>query len=309
MQIIRRDSATKVDQLTQSQDGKQLTGRFTAMASPCEFIVETDDQNLAQQLFASVVTEVKRVEQKFSRYLTENIIHKINNANGAVVTIDAETSRLLDYADQCYQLSDGLFDITSGTLGQIWRFDGDQKPPQTSRIETLLQRVGWEKVKKSETTLQMPAGMSLDLGGIGKEYAADKAAMVVELQTDLPFLINLGGDIHISRPHLDGRAWNISVDSPDSSKESYQSIGTICVAKGGLTTSGDAHRHIIIDGVRYSHIINPKTGWPLSSGPRSVTVVANNCLEAGILSTMALLNGDDAHAFLSAQNIPFWILE
>ncbi len=284
-------------------------GHFFVMASPCEFLIETPDNELAQKLFTLVQHEVKRIERKYSRYRNDNIIYQINHADNQAVSIDPETSRLLDYAQSCYQLSDGLFDITSGVLGKIWQFNHDSPIPSASQIEQQLQFVGWEKIQRSKDQIKLQPGMAIDLGGIGKEYAADKAAQIIMAQTTLPFVINLGGDVHINRPRLNGEPWNIALSNPEQVSRQTESLGTIALKRGGLTTSGDTHRFIMIDGIRHSHILNPTTGWPISDGPRSVTVVAQSCLEAGILSTMALLQGGDARNFLNSQNVPYWIVD
>jgi thiamine biosynthesis lipoprotein len=303
--LYKKDNA----QLIFDHSNSTWVGRFFAMASPCEFIIETTDKKLVQKLFMLARHEVQRIEHKYSRYRNDNIIYQINHSQNQPVTLDAETSRLLDYAQQCYQLSDGMFDITSGVLGKIWNFQQNPTIPSTAEIAQQLQFIGWDKIIRSQNQITLKPGMAIDLGGIGKEYAADKAAQIVMAQTTLPFLINLGGDIHISRPRAGNRPWQIALTDPDSGPEQLPNIGTITLKKGGLTTSGDTHRYILIDGIRYSHILNPKTGWPISDGPRSVTVAAQSCLEAGILSTMALLQGGEARNFLNSQNVPYWIAE
>jgi len=98
-------------------------GTFNAMASPCEVIIETDDRDEAETIVKVVATEAWRIEKKFSRYRDDNITFKINNSNGNVIEVDAETARLLDFSDQLFHMSDGMFDVTSGVLRKAWRFD------------------------------------------------------------------------------------------------------------------------------------------------------------------------------------------
>src|SRR5215472_6847650 len=100
-----------------------LRAQFKAMASPCETLIDTDDASLGQLVSASVSGEAFRIEQKFSHYRADNIVHAINNADGAAVEVDNETADLLDYAARCYEESGGLFDITSGVLRRVWKFD------------------------------------------------------------------------------------------------------------------------------------------------------------------------------------------
>jgi thiamine biosynthesis lipoprotein len=148
--------------------------------------------------------------------------------------------------------------------------------------------------------------MEIDLGGIGKEYAVDSAVKLIKQITDISFLVNFGGDIACPLPRKNNIPWIIGVDDPENTGES--SIGKISLYHGGLATSGDARRFLLKDGIRYSHILNPHTGYPVIDAPRSVTVISDTCLEAGMLSTFAMLEGDNAVAFLNEQDVQFWCI-
>ena len=111
-------------------------GTFDAMASTCEVHVDTADREEAARVLASVPAEARRIEAKFSRYRADNIVHAINTAAGRPVTVDDETARLIDYAAQLFELSEGKFDITSGVLRRIWRFDGSDRVPSREQVET-----------------------------------------------------------------------------------------------------------------------------------------------------------------------------
>ncbi|TNF37298.1 MAG: FAD:protein FMN transferase, partial [Gammaproteobacteria bacterium] len=261
-------------------------GRFQAMACPCEVLIITDDQIIADQAVAIAQNEARRIEHKFSRYRQDNIIHQINTAHGQPVEVDDETSLLLDFAQQCYELSDGLFDITSGVLREIWKFDGSDRIATQAQIDQLKARIGWDKVNWQRPVLTLGDNMEIDLGGLGKEYAVDQSAMLIAQFTDASALVNYGGDIVVTGPRHKNQPWTIGVDDPDKTGE--HAIGQVQLMHGGLATSGDARRYLLKDGVRYSHILNPKTGWPVPDAPRSVTVIADTCLEAGMLSTFAM---------------------
>jgi len=280
-------------------------GCFNAMASPCEVLIEADDAQLASRITDLVANEAWRIEQKFSRYRDDNILYQIHNAKGKTVEIDEELSYLLNFSQQCFQLSDGLFDITSGVLRRIWTFDGSDKIPTRKQAKTLLNNIGWDKVSWKPPYLTLPEGMEIDLGGIGKEYAVDKAALLAAAITDKPVLINFGGDLFATKPPLTRKAWQVGVESIGGSDKT----GLIQIAAGGIATSGDAQRYLERDGKRYSHVLNPKTGWSVAHAPRSVTVAAPRCIEAGFLSTMAMLKGKEAKSFLQAQDVLFWIQE
>ena len=278
-------------------------GSFKAMASPCEVIMETEDKDEAAAILETVANEAWRIEHKFSRYRDDNIISRINSASGETVEVDEETARLLDFSDQLYQMSDGMFDVTSGILRRAWLFDQSDNIPEQQQIDNLLPTIGWEKVSWTPPRIQLLPGMEIDLGGIGKEYAVDRCAQLVRDMSDISVLVNFGGDLAITRPRNDKQAWTIGRLSSDPDAP----VGVIQLQQGALATSGDQHRYLEKDGVRYCHVLNPKTGWPVEDPPHTISVAAPTCIEAGMLSTMALLQGKQAEAFLKAQDIPHWI--
>lgn len=281
-------------------------GRFEAMASPCEVLVETADETLATELLAIAATEARRIEHKFSRYRNDNIVYRINNSGGRPVAVDPETAHLLDFAQTLFELSDGLFDITSGILRNAWSFDGGNRIPDDKLIASLLSHVGWNKVRWKNAELTLIDGMQIDFGGIGKEYAVDRAALLAKAQSDLPCLINFGGDLAVTQTRAHGQAWQIGIESVMHPRHSSEHV--LHLECGALATSGDAQRYLLKDGVRYSHILNPKTGWPVAGAPRSVTVAAGTCIEAGMLSTLAMLQGENCEAFLDTEGVRYWCI-
>lgn len=292
--------------LTQKQ-GYWL-GEFSAMASPCQLLLDNVDEQTAWHLFDIAVSEVKRIEVKFSRYRADSVISQLNNANGKFVKVDDETAKLLDLTQLCFQLSDGMFDISAGVLGKLWHFKQQTQLPDDADIQQLLQHIGWQKAQWQAPNLCLPAGMQLDLGGIGKEYAVDKVAALLQQtmqQAQSAFLVNLGGDLFSNQTRANGENWQVAIENPHS--KTPQQNRNISLKTGGLASSGDSQRFIDVDGQRYSHILNPKTGYPVAGGPRQVTVYAQNCVQAGILATIALLHGKDAQAFLEQQDCLYWL--
>lgn len=275
-------------------------GHFQAMASPCEVLLRGGDLLLARRVAGVVHDEAVRVERKFSRYRQDNVVHAINHADGARVDVDEETERLLDYADQCWRISDGRFDITSGVLRRVWRFDGSDRVPGADAVAAVLADVGWDKVERRAGSIRMRPGMELDFGGIGKEYAVDRALERARAMTDRPVLVNFGGDIAVHS--ADGNPFVIGLEDATGGAVA----GRFHMTGGGLATSGDSRRYLLRDGVRYSHVLDPRTGWPVSDGPRSVTVAAQHCTQAGTLATLALLHGEQAEDFLHAQGVRYW---
>lgn len=283
-----------------------FAGRFEAMASPCTVLIDGDDRAAAAALVGIAANEARRVERKFSRYRTDNLIHAINHAAGRPVEVDEETAHLIDYGALCWEMSGGLFDLTSGVLRRVWTFDGGSRVPEQKAIDEVLASVGWRQVTWKGRTLTMPAGMEIDLGGLGKEYAVDRAAGLLAANTESSFLVNFGGDVFAGGLRRGDRTWGVGIDDPTRTGEA--ALYRLDVARAGLATSGDARRFVTWRGERLGHILNPKTGWPVAGAPRSVTVAAPSCLEAGTLSTLAYLQGPGARAFLEEQKVQFWIL-
>ena len=288
--------------------GQYWCGRFHAMASPCEVLMDTRNRTVAAELLALASEEALRIEHKFSRYRTDNIIARINRG-GQTIEVDAETADLLDYAQSCYQLSGGLFDITSGVLREAWHFDGSDNIPTQQQLQQLLARIGWSKIQWQRPCITLPLDMQIDLGGIGKEYAADRIAAIMAKQNNARFscLVNLGGDITVSATATEPKPWLVGIEKSlpghNNSKHNTTNHNTLKVLlrRGAIATSGDARRYLLHRGRRYSHILNPKTGWPVAGAPRSITIHADTCIEAGTLSTLAMLQGEHAEDFLKAQ--------
>lgn len=288
-------------QVSLSRAGDHWIGRFRAMANPCELLTDADDAMEANRLLRLVSDEAWRVEDKFSRYLEGNIVHRINNSGGEPVRVDDETARLIDFSETLYGLSDGRFDITSGVLCEAWRFDGSANVPGQARIDAILPRIGWDKIGWADRTLTLRPGMQIDLGGVGKEYAVDRCAELCREHVWASCLVNFGGDIAVSRPR-EPQPWSVGIEAAADTRQP-----TIALKSGGMATSGDSRRFLLRDGVRYSHILDPLTGWPVAGAPRAVTVLAQSCTQAGMLATLASLQGADAEGFLDAQETRYWI--
>ena len=293
----------RVVELTKRDDGYGIT--FDAMASACEVIVETQSEMLASRLGKIISDEVWRIEDKFSRYNRHSVCSKINRSSGQAVSIDNETYLLLSFANQCFELSGGLFDISSGVLRGIWNFDTSDNIPSPVQVAAILPLVGWKKITYDHQSIVMPAAMELDFGGIGKEYAVDRAMLLATQLTDVPILVNLGGDLCASGPRANNQPWQVGIEHPGFIKRQTM---VVSLYRGALATSGDAKRYLLRDGKRYSHILNANTGWPIEEAPASVTIAAEHCVEAGILATLSTLQGAGAESFLKQQQVTYWLV-
>jgi len=268
-------------------------------------LVEVADEAEARKVTDAVAACAWRIEEKFSRYRPDNIVARINSADGAPVEVDGETTNLLDFAALMHRLSDGLFDITSGVLRRAWTFDGGNRIPAQAEIDALLPLVGWSKVHWVRPVITLPAGMQIDFGGIGKEYAVDQAIQLVAQMSSAAVLVNFGGDLAVTRSREGNRAWRVGIESIDAT--SRAAAMRVDLAAGALSTSGDTYRYVEADARRLGHILDPRTGWPVSGAPCSVTVAAPTCTNAGMLTTLAMLRGPAAEAFLEAEEVRHWV--
>ena len=265
--------------------------------------MDTQDETLGRELLEMAAEEAWRSERKFSRYVKGNIVHSINSSAGEVVEVDDETSGLIDFADRCHQLSGGLFDITSGVLRKAWKFDGSDRLPREEDVARLIPLVGWDKVEWKRPSIRLRPGMEIDLGGIGKEYAVDRTLRILRARTSIGLLINYGGDIATDGERAGGMPWVVGIEQPG---QDDLAVRVLHIAQGALATSGDSKRYLRAGGKRYGHILNPKNGWPAVDAPRSVTVAAGTCTEAGFLSTYGILNGKNASSVLDEIGVRHW---
>jgi thiamine biosynthesis lipoprotein len=281
------------------------------MASPCSLQIDGQDEPAMRHAAVQAIAEVQRIEKKFSRYTVDSVVSRINRSAGQVaVTMDAETSGLLDFAHALWQQSGGLFDVTSGVLRQAWNFKTGTLP-RPEQLEKLLATVGWQNVERSNNLVRLALpGMELDFGGFGKEYAADRAAAVLNSHGMAHALVNLGGDLHAlggrGLPELHCAPWQIDIQHPrpDPTQPQHQALARLPLARGGLATSGDYERFFSHAGKRYCHVLDPRTGWPVTFW-QSVSVLAANTTSAGALSTIAMLKGDQARAWLETQGVRY----
>ena len=275
---------------------------FRAMGSRCEIRLYARSEEEAFAAAHSAAADVQRLEAKYSRYRDDSVTAAINRvgATGGAIAVDNETARLLDYGATCFIQSDGLFDLTSGVLREAWGAHC-RNLPETGTLERLLQRVGWDKLCWSRPCLEFPLrGMELDFGGVVKEYAADRAAVICADAGMRHGLVDLGGDIRIIGPHPDGAPWRVGIQHP---RRPDGVMATLDVAQGAVATSGDYERYLAIDGRRYCHIVSPRTGMPVE-GLAGVSVFAPECVVAGSATTIAMLKEARGPAWLEEVGLP-----
>lgn len=277
---------------------------FDAMASPNELQIWHDDQRQARTLADAAIADVRRIEAKYSRYRDDSVTARINRAaGGAAVAIDAETYALLGYADRCHLLSAGRFDITSGVLRRAWDFRrSPPRLPDEAEVAAATALIDWPSVEWSRQSVRLPRrGMEIDLGGIGKEYAADRMATVCQEGGAPHALANLGGDVRAAGPQQDGSPWRVGIAHP---RQADAVMATVEIEGGAVATSGDYQRFFDLDGRRYCHIIDARSGQPVTNW-QSISVLAPLCVVAGSCATIAMLLEGEAEAFLAREGVAY----
>ena len=162
-----------------------------------------------------------------------------------------------------------MFDITSGVLRQVWNFDGSDNLPSPEMVEALMPYIGWQKVKYDQSSIILAKGMELDFGGIGKKYAvACVAKLCAEHALTASVVVNFGGDVQVTCAKYNKQPWHIGIE------RLKDDTNILKITHGGLATSGDASRYLLRNGIRYSHILDSETGYPIEKAARSVTVAA-----------------------------------
>jgi thiamine biosynthesis lipoprotein len=278
------------------------------MGCPCEIQIEADDESMARAAAAKAQAEVARLDEKYSHYRDDNWLARLcaSAGSGRRIEVDEEAANLLDFAAALHAQSAGRFDITAGALTKLWDLQSGRVPAQ-AEIDAARARVGWHRVEWKRPNLMLPiAGMRIDFGGVVKEYAADRTAELCRRSGIAHGIVDLGGDLAVIGAHADGSAWLAGIKSPRNPDSVYASID---LADGGLATSGDYERVMIVDGKRYSHIVDALSGQPVESFA-SVSVVADSCLVAGAASTLAMLLGvDEGRAYLDELGLPYLTID
>jgi FAD:protein FMN transferase len=276
---------------------------FAAMGSHSnEVRLFAGDAAQAYGLAQLAIAEVQRIESKYSRYQPDSLLSQINQYAGTRwVDCDEETMALIRFGDALFKASEAKFDLTSGVLRRVWNF-GDTRLPNDVLLQSCLSDIGWGMLEFDEHRVRFSKqSLELDFGGIGKEYAADRAgALLVNAGVSHGF-VNLAGDLSVIGPQPNGRAWSIAVPHP---RDTSSTLASIPITAGGMATSGDYERFFELSGRRYCHILNPLTGYPVQHW-QSVTVLAPTTSVAGSCSSIAMLLESAGLEFLKGTGFAF----
>jgi len=240
-------------------------------------------------VFTGALDLCAELDALLSKTNPKSDVYRINHAGGNVVTIDPRTADLLAQALYYSELTNGAFDISIEPLMTLWDFPNAGTPPDADAIDAARSRVDYRRISLDGLTVQLPADMQIDLGGIAKGYIADQVAAYCVEHGVKSGLLNFGGNVYAIGAQPDGQSWNIGIQNP------HEPNGTILtalpLADGSLVTSGTYQRNFTHDGTVYHHILDPKTGYPVQNGLASVTILAPHSLDADALSTACFVLG------------------
>lgn len=267
--------------------------RIRTMGTTGHLEVVADDRAEAEKILTPAVEAVRRVNRLMSTYRPKSDISRLNR-NGAdgPVELDPQVMTVLEKAIELCRLTDGAFDITSGPIRDVWR-EAQQKdrPPPESELQEALDRVGCGKLALGDGTARFTAdGVEVDLGGIAKGYGIDRAIQEIKANGGEGALVDIGGDMRLLGRRADGDKWKVRVRTPpriELEKEVY-----LRVTDKAIATSGDYAQYFRVGGRRYSHIVDPRTGRPVTKVP-SCTVLARTATMADGLATAISVLGPE----------------
>ncbi len=271
---------------------KQYTKVVKLMGSRFDITVVENDSVTANKDIKIAINEIKRIEKIISSW-DENSQTSLINKNAGIkpVKVSQELFDLINRSKLISKITNGAFDITYASMDKIWKFDGSMKTfPTKKEIKNSVKKVGYENIvlnEKDTTVFLKLKGMKIGFGGIGKGFAADKAKQLLINKGVSAGIINASGDMNTWGEQPNGEDWNIAITNPFNKNKAF---ALLPLKQGSVVTSGNYEKFVMFDGVRYTHIINPKTGIP-SSGIVSVTVFSPLAELADALATSVFVMG------------------
>jgi thiamine biosynthesis lipoprotein len=267
---------------------------WSALGTNCAVQFPCPDATRAEAFGQAAKAWVAQFEQRYSRFKPDSLVSRINAAAGREwVEIDAEMEQMLELSGSLHFMTQGILDVTALPLLRLWNFKVPQpRVPTDAEVAAARRLVGWNKVQRAPGRVFLPEpGMAIDFGGWGKEFAVDAVAQIGRDHGLPAVLVDFGHDLKAVGQPPGRPAWHVGLENPAAPGACW---GSIAVVDKGVASSGDYLRGVTIGGRRFGHIVDPRTGWPVSNGCTQSTVVAASCLQAGLLSTASFVLGAEA---------------
>ncbi len=272
---------------------------FNALGTQCVIQFRLEEERAALEFAAEALAWIGSFEEKFSRFRPDSMVSRVNRSAGSWVPVDEEMDHMLRLADDMFRRTRGIVDATLLPLQQLWDWKtAPEKLPTTAEVKSTLALTGWDKVQRRTGAVRLPlAGMGLDFGGFGKEYAVDWLARMARQSGIQDALIDLGRDLFALGGNGDHPFWHVGIEDGNQPGNCW---GGLAVSDQAVSASGDYTRFFMHGSTRYGHILDPRSGWPVANGMRAVTVVAPSCLDAGVYSTAVFVLGADEGLHLAS---------
>jgi len=275
-------------------DAQRLFKRgMKLMGNHFEMSVVAADETWAGECIDAGVAEIQRIERLLTTYSDDSETNLINRHAGiAPVRVSQETFDIIDRSLRISRLTQGAFDITYGSVDKrLWNFDpGMTSLPDPATARRMVRLINYRNVilNRTDTTVFLKEeGMRIGFGGIGKGYAAERAKTVIQQKGAANGIVNASGDLTVWGHQPDGKPWTIGIVNPNVAGQVFSYLEVVNIA---IATSGNYEKYIMIDGRRYSHTINPRTGLPVT-GVKSVTILCPNAELADAMATPVMIMG------------------
>ena len=279
-----------------AQEQKYITAKMSQklMGSRFNITVVAADEEIAKINIQEAIAEIQRIEKMISSWDEESETYQINkNAGIAPVKVSQELFKLIERCNQISEFTDGAFDISYASMDKIWKFNGNMKKmPTPEDIHASVEKVGYKKIildSDNQTVFLEEKGMKIAFGAVGKGYAADKAKEFLVSRQVVAGIIDAAGDLTTWGTDVSGKKWIIGVVNPSSTDKI---VSWLPIVESSVATSGNYEKYVTFKGKRYSHIIDPRTGYP-TSGIRQVSIFAKSAELCDALATAVFIMGKE----------------
>ncbi len=264
------------------------------MGSRFDITIVAQDATTANHYIDMAIEEISRIEKLISSWHPSSQTSEINkNAGISPVKVDQELMDLIERCITVSKITDGAFDITYASMDKVWKYDGSMpQMPSKVAIENSVAKIGYQNIvldKKAQTVFLKLEGMKIGFGAIGKGYAADKVRSMLKVEGVKSGIINASGDLTTWGKQADGKDWMVGITNPLNKDNIFSWFPVVNAA---VATSGNYEKYVTFNGVKYSHIIDPRTGYP-STGIQSVTIFALSAELCDALATSVFITGTE----------------